>query len=374
MDATNKAIKAIYEAAAEPDQWSAALEAICAAVDGWGAQMIGMAKADGRIAFSYHARLPADGVLEYLRHYHSIDPRTPLALAMDAGQWMHDHEHLDDAFVADDPFYQNFLIPNGSRYVSEVKLVDDVDGVIVLGMMSGGGCGPFDAAGRETLRVLGAHMAAALRLRARHLFNRPADLVGRTLVHSLPYPLLLLRPDGAIAYASPVAEQLMAAPGGAFGRREGRLVCHGAGVQAALAARLCQMTTAEAGVGAPGWMPVAAAGRASAWLLLVRPEALLGAFGMSLQVLVLLGDARAREAPDAFTLSVAFGLTPAESRVAEGLLRGLSPAEIAAQCHVELSTVRTQLRALMAKTGTQKQGELMLCLGALPHVLAARGG
>lgn len=372
MDAINRAIRAIYEAAAEPDRWSAALEAICVAVDGWGAQMIGMAKADGRIAFSYHARLPAEGVLEYLRHYHSIDPRTPLALAMEAGQWMHDHEHLDDAFVANDPFYQNFLIPNGSRYISEVKLLDDADGVILLGMMSGGGRGPFDGAGREALSVLGAHMAAALRLRARHLFNRPADLVGRTLVLSLPYPLLLLRPDGAIVYASPVAEQLIAAPGGAFGRREDRLVCREAGVQAALALRLRQMTASEPSVGAPGWQPVAAGGRAAAWLLLVRPEALLGAFGVSVQVLVLLSDSRARDMPDAFTLSVAFGLTPAESRVAEGLLRALTPAEIAAQCHVELSTVRTQLRALMFKTGTQKQGELMLRLGALPYLLTGR--
>ena len=99
-------------------------------------------------------------------------------------------------------------------------------------------------------------------------------------------------------------------------------------------------------------------------MLVIRPEAVLGAFGASVLVLVLLVDPHIPPVPDSFTLAVAFGLTPAESRVAEGLLRGLSAAEIAANCHVEVSTIRTQIRALLAKTGTQKQADLIIRLGS----------
>jgi DNA-binding CsgD family transcriptional regulator len=372
MDPINHAIKAIYEAAAHPELWPVALEALCVTVDGWGAQLMGVSKADGgRIAFSYHARLPSEGMLEFLRYYHRIDPRTPLLMAMETGSWMHDHEHLDEDFVANDPFYQNFIIPYGSRYISELKLADDAQGSIILGVLSGGGRAPFDPREREILNSLGWHMREAMRIAGRRLFNRPADLIGRALVQSLPYPLLLLEPDGAIVHASPVAEQALAARRGGFASCGGRLVCNDAALQSAFEARLRQLVEAAPTGMAPGWQPLPAGGvKAIAWLLLVRPDAVMGVFGAGVQVLLLLVDPHAPAAPDAFTLAVAFGLTPAESRVAEGLLRALTPIEIAAQCHVEVSTVRTQIRALMAKTGTQKQGELMLRLGSLPHVLS----
>ena len=210
-----------------------------------------------------------------------------------------------------------------------------------------------------------------MRIAGRRLFNRPADLIGRALVQSLPYPLLLLEADGAVAYASPLAEQALAGRHSMFANNAGRLVCNEPGLQPAFDARLQQLVESTPPGMAPGWQPLPAGGaKASAWLLLVRPDAVMGAFGARVQVLVLLVDAQAQAMPDAFTLAVAFGLTPAESRVAEGLLRALTPTEIAAQCHVEVSTIRTQIRALMSKTGTQKQGELMLRLGSLPHVLS----
>lgn len=54
-----------------------------------------------------------------------------------------------------------------------------------------------------------------------------------------------------------------------------------------------------------------------------------------------------------------FGLTIAESRVLEKLVAGLSPEEIADHHGVGIATVRTQLKALFAKTDTTRQSELV---------------
>ena len=74
-------------------------------------------------------------------------------------------------------------------------------------------------------------------------------------------------------------------------------------------------------------------------------------------------------------LGCLLGLTAAEQRVARGLLEGLTLAEVAGRNGVSRETVRTQLRAMLAKTGTRRQGELLMVLQralALPAVRPAR--
>ncbi|MFD1710361.1 helix-turn-helix transcriptional regulator [Ottowia sp. GY511] len=63
-----------------------------------------------------------------------------------------------------------------------------------------------------------------------------------------------------------------------------------------------------------------------------------------------------------------FGLSAAEARVLPLLLRGQPPADIATELGVKLSTVRTQLSAIFAKTGAMRQQDLIRLLGSVPPV------
>ncbi len=64
----------------------------------------------------------------------------------------------------------------------------------------------------------------------------------------------------------------------------------------------------------------------------------------------------------------AIGLTEAESRVLDGLLRSLSPKRIAQRHGVAESTVRTQIRSLLTKAGCRGVRELVLHVSRLPPV------
>ena len=66
------------------------------------------------------------------------------------------------------------------------------------------------------------------------------------------------------------------------------------------------------------------------------------------------------------TLSVLFGLSPAEARLARGLLVGRTPEEQARHAGVGLATVRTQLHSIFSKTGTRRQAELIALLARVP--------
>lgn len=60
-----------------------------------------------------------------------------------------------------------------------------------------------------------------------------------------------------------------------------------------------------------------------------------------------------------------FDLTPAEARLTLSLLEGGALPEIAVRTGVSHHTLRTQLRSVMAKTGTRRQAELTQLLASL---------
>ena len=66
--------------------------------------------------------------------------------------------------------------------------------------------------------------------------------------------------------------------------------------------------------------------------------------------------------PDSKLLQALFDLTPAESRIAQGIGNGETFEAIAARLGISTATARSQLKGVMAKTGTGRQTELALLL------------
>ena len=91
------------------------------------------------------------------------------------------------------------------------------------------------------------------------------------------------------------------------------------------------------------------------------------ASGLRRLALVFLGaPGRPDRLPSAQDLREYFDLTPAESRVALLLCAGHVPKEVARALQVSVPTVRSHLRALLEKTGTARQTELIQLLSSLP--------
>ncbi|WP_165690794.1 helix-turn-helix transcriptional regulator [Consotaella salsifontis] len=68
-------------------------------------------------------------------------------------------------------------------------------------------------------------------------------------------------------------------------------------------------------------------------------------------------------------LESAFGLSPAEARVAVALAQGQTLGEIAKSSQLSRNTVRNQLAAVFEKTETRRQAELMRLIGKLGQIL-----
>lgn len=77
-------------------------------------------------------------------------------------------------------------------------------------------------------------------------------------------------------------------------------------------------------------------------------------------------DPERRTAPPVQRLAQMFGLTRAEARLASVLAAGQSLDAIADERGLSKNTLKTQLRALFAKTETDRQTELIRLLNRLP--------
>jgi DNA-binding CsgD family transcriptional regulator len=89
-------------------------------------------------------------------------------------------------------------------------------------------------------------------------------------------------------------------------------------------------------------------------------------------VMLILVDPAGRTEAALDFVSQAFSLSPAESRLLPLLLKGQTPADIAESLGLKLPTVRSQLSAIFAKTGTARQQELIRLLGSMPPVLTGQ--
>jgi DNA-binding CsgD family transcriptional regulator len=113
---------------------------------------------------------------------------------------------------------------------------------------------------------------------------------------------------------------------------------------------------------------------AGAWqvsLAAIPPPSSSGAVAALLpprrMILVLVTDLRPRivEGGDPAALAGLFALTPAEIAFCRRLLLGESVAEAAERLAITEGTARTRLKAILHKTGTTRQGQLMLLLSRL---------
>jgi DNA-binding CsgD family transcriptional regulator len=84
--------------------------------------------------------------------------------------------------------------------------------------------------------------------------------------------------------------------------------------------------------------------------------------------MVLVADPEER-VPSAANLAEFFGFSPAESRLAAAIMTGERLADIAARSGVRITTLRTQLRAVMRRVNVQRQADLVRVLSRIPVIV-----
>ena len=274
----------------------------------------------------------------------------------------------DDVYTTEelerDPNYTEFLRPRGLGFsaATAIALPTGDTGIICLERTHNRG--PVEPSIIRQLDELRPHLARAAFLATRLQLER-ARVAGETFA-LIGLPALVLDDDGRVISAND--------PSGALStyvrwRAHDRVSLIDAAADGLL--RQAMDALDHDRVGAPRSFAARSGDGASPMIANLVPirGAARDIFVRCAAVLVMT-PVGAPQAPATELVQSLYDLTPAEARVARGLVAGKTLEDIAAEQSVSRNTVRTHLRGVMEKTGCNRQAEVVALLSGL----AALGG
>ncbi|KRE90791.1 hypothetical protein ASG87_01255 [Frateuria sp. Soil773] len=293
----------------------------------------------------------------YNEHFHAFDPSRQFMLGRKPGDWYHDVEELGEERMRRDPFYAEFRQLEGLQRISCLKLYETDRAGAYLSLLALTGAAAPRKEHQQLLVRMAPHLERAGRL-SQHIHELELDVARRDLLLDRhDSPIWLVDADGRVRYANHAAERWLGSSHCPLCLREGRLLGRD---QPARLAALIRIAAGPAPARA-GWLQAA---QPSAYELLITPfsaeNTALPEAGRRLALVV-----SPRRVFHSALLADLFHLTHAECRVAGQLAGGATPEQCALALGVTIHTVRTQLRALFRKTGTERQAELVVLLSRL---------
>lgn len=375
-------VAAFYDGAASPELWSAAGGRLSRLLDARvGVSRVGPVPSGlGELVF-YVGPTPSSP-LQYSSYYQAIDPYLAMARApvsVGKGFGILGQQVVDQRAYRRSEFYADFGRNLGLGHVLGAHNRLSGSALATLALYRPETMAPFEEAERRMVAALAPHLWRALELRQRLRPRLDAMAAGLGALDALPQAVVIADEDARVTFANAAAGRLAAAADGGL-----RLVRHGPMGQGELflsaahhadAAGLAKMVGAVAKLGGPGGtLPLRRAGNRDAppLAVLVCPlPAWLPTVGARPGVapglaLVIATDPSRPAVPCAAKLSEVFGLSRSEAAVASALAGGKSAEEVARMRGVGIETIRTQVRAVLGKTGAANLRDLERMLASLP--------
>lgn len=352
------AISRIHAAGLDAEKWPEALSDIARLSGGHGASLEMLERPSLRHSAMYAYGLPAVGA--YLEHYAPMCPRIPFAARTPAGSVVYDSQCIDDAAMNANPFYMEFLAKYDMRHHLGGIVANSSEELILTGVQMSPKQGHPAPAKIKLMALLLPHIQQATDVMRRLGTLADAQRAFERTLDWLADGVLMLGADGTVLYANVAAQAI-------FRTNDGIALCRGAiefrssdaklKLGAALKA-IGDLRDAKTATIMHGDFLVERRSGAARYSVSVRP--LLGTKERDTAIaLIFIHDPLVRNNAAAELFRQAFGLTPAETDVANGLRAGLSADAYARQRKVSPNTVYTHIRRIREKTGCTRMAELI---------------
>ena len=364
-----KSIAGLYRAAAGVEPWSKALHRVTNRYRGLGTQFICINKGTGALTFSLTCEsIPPEVELEYVRQYHALDARLPLLLASSKGEWIFCQDELPEDVAEESPHYRDLQIPYGARYSAMMKVAENADETVLIVLLSHHGQGPFDEAQRAYIKSIGFHLREAFQIFRSVREHAKEWLVSAGLIQRIRKPVFIFSVDRHVSAMNDAATALVNLGDGPLRVHSNRIHAADAETEQALTVESLRIAKGLAPAKCDQFIPLPQQWRGD-WLALsmgfLPPAETTKSFGDIGHLLLTVHPRAAPGSADPVIWRRAFGLTPAEARVAGMIHSGRDVKQAALKLGVAQSTVKSQLKSVYAKTATSRQSELVGLLAGL---------
>jgi DNA-binding CsgD family transcriptional regulator len=359
-------LRQFLEAAAVPERWPDALHEFAQAC---GAEGVAAHAADGtRTLGTVVSKGAASLYDDFVARWKApeLNSHRSRGLALLNRGWRGAFTEADifnEQEIARDPFHQEFILPAGFPSFAGLVLAQSPGLMLSASIYRKPKQGGFERAEIALINRLVDQLRAAGELALR---------IGLTSTHRMAetltaagHPMALIGRNGRVLYMSAPFEALI---GNGLQVKAGRLSASDTEAERVLGAAIARATQHEIAVGeAFRWLVVPRRGGLRPLMVqLVPVVGVANDFLNPVSAIVLLTDLEANvTGPEKGVLADAFGLAPAEARLAAQIVAGETLPEIAHREGVSRETLRSRLKSIFEKTGTSRQSELVLLLAKL---------
>jgi len=350
-------IDRIYECSVVPELWPEVLDELALLTDSRGGLLFSAHK-----ALSWTASETVRDVFdEYVRDgWFTRCSRRICLMNESQPSFFVEQDFWTEEQLGADPIYRDFFRPHGLGWSAGTGLRIPTGDNIVFSIERAFERGPIESEHIERLNAVRPHLARSALVSSRLGLKR-AQGAAEALT-ALGLPAVLLDQTGRVVEANEQAAAMTDCIQFAAGNR---LILTDKRASEKLADALSGM---EVEPEAPSWtFPLRNELGAPKLVLHIMPirRSAQDIFGQSYALLVMTPLTTPR-APSLGLMRSLFDFTPSEARVAQGLATGRSPEEIADLGGVAITTVRSQLRRVLEKTGCSRQAEVAALLSSVP--------
>ena len=355
-------VERFYEAAAQPDLWRAALDETAVALGAEGCLLLAGPKAP--LASVWSESLDEGVQFGAREGWYERNPRVERGLAvMRSPQDVITDSRLFSPEELDRlPFHAEFVSRFDLRSFAGLLLAPAGSSGVILSVERRTDQGPFEDCEVAALERIVPHLQ-----RAGHLALLVADARSQGMldaIETMNGAGLLLDGAGRIVRSNARADRHL---GRGLSIAQGQLVASHRAANASLQSLIASAVQSGPAHEASGRGAIALP-RPGKAPLVVRAAPVVGSasdvFQRAKALVTIVDPSEHRELAEPL-LRQAFGLSPAEARLAIELASGCDLQDIADRRGVEIGTVRTQLKAIFAKTSTHRQAELVALLGRM---------
>jgi DNA-binding CsgD family transcriptional regulator len=350
-------IDAIYEAAAVPELWSSVLDRFSERLNGSGGILFA---SSGNGVKWIASGLMRESFDKFVRDgWYKINPRPQRLAALNYNGFVQDLDAFTLEELDREPVYTEYLRKNHGGWAVGTQIESPGGDTIILSFERQYEKGAYDKATTMALDPLRPHFARAALLSSRLGLER-AQAMAQAL-HAVGLPAAILRAGGRLFAANDLMQRLMP---DVVRDTPVRIALVDKSADALLSAAIERVQ--EQGFatgGAVSSFAIRATERHDPMIAHLLP--VCGAahdIFATASAILLITPVQNAASPDSKLLQALFDLTPAESRIAQGIGRGETVDTIAARLGISAATARSQLKGVMAKTGVGRQTELALLL------------
>jgi DNA-binding CsgD family transcriptional regulator len=368
-DQYDNLIGKIYDAAVMPELWPVFLEQLSDVLQSSGTVLYlvdffsrNVTCQCDEISFIQSVRIPPESVLSFDNYYSKVNAWYENSSDLPEGKFITTDNLLSARELVKTEWYNDWLKPL-NYFHGMIGHILKQDALTVRLSIFRSKQQPFSAEETALFARLVPHLRRSCMIHKSFSEIKRIHTTNVDLFNRLPIGLVLLDKSGQTVFANHMAETLTRNSDGLYLNTAGRCLTSNASETRALN----QLISNAAGLGQGNAMSLRRSNseRPLSVIAVSLQNQPLPFFGSESVVALFICDPDIPLELDESLLTQCYDLSPSEAKLATALLRGQTPTDYAQMRGVSNNTVKTQLKQVLAKTGTHRQSELiqMLAMG-----------